>query len=207
MAENVLIYGKSGSGKSRSLINFKEDEIVLFNTLGKRLPFQKKFKFNQKVDNYEIIKATLKKMPQKVAVIDDATYLLVNDFMENHSKHHTGGEQFQMYNDLADSFYKLMKFSRENVPEDVIVYYMMQEETQDSGDIKPRTIGKLLDSKVILEGLITVSLRCVVKNGKHLFLTQSDGFDVSKSPEGMFEVEIPNDLKFVDDSIRSYWKL
>jgi hypothetical protein len=29
----------------------------------------------------------------------------------------------------------------------------------------------------------------------------------AKSPEGMFELEIPNDLKFVDESIRNYYQL
>lgn len=40
----VLIYGKSGSGKSRSLKFFDEDEIVLLNTERKELPFKKRFK-------------------------------------------------------------------------------------------------------------------------------------------------------------------
>ena len=39
----VLIYGKSGSGKSRSLKFFAEDEVVLFNTERKALLFRKRF--------------------------------------------------------------------------------------------------------------------------------------------------------------------
>lgn len=203
MAENVLIYGKSGSGKSRSLINFKEDEITLINVVGKRLPFPKKFKYMGTVDDVNKIKQTLSKMPTKVAVIDDATYILINAFMRNHGK----GDQFRMYNEIADSFWGLLDFAKTQLPEDVIVYYIMHEDTNDFGEVKIRTIGKLLDQKVCIEGLVTVALRCLVKNGQHIFVTQSDGADVTKSPEGMFEMEIPNDLKFVDSTIRKYWGL
>ena len=204
MAENVILFGKSGSGKSRSLMNFKEDEIVLFNTIGKRLPFPKQFKYNQPVDDVEAIKKVLLKMPTKTAVIDDETYIMINMFMRNHGK---GGDQFRLYNSIADSIWSLYDFIRNNVPQDVIVYHILHEDTNDYGEVKIRTIGKLLDSKVSIEGLVSIALRCVVKNGQHIFITQSDGADVAKSPEGMFDLEIPNDLKAVDSAIRKYWSL
>ena len=72
MAEPILIYGKSGSGKSRSLKNFEKDEILFINVISKRLPFQKKFDYELKTSNYELIKEKLSKMPCKVAVIDDS---------------------------------------------------------------------------------------------------------------------------------------
>ena len=55
--------------------------------------------------------------------------------------------------------------------------------------------------------MATIVLRCVVRDGKHLFLTQSNGNDISKSPEGMFELEIDNDLKAADKIIREFWGL
>ena len=90
MAEAIIVYGKSGSGKSRSLLNFGEDEVFLVNTIGKRLPFPKKFKYELKTDNVALIMDKLKAMPTKVAVIDDAGYLLTNAFMRGHSKPKAG---------------------------------------------------------------------------------------------------------------------
>ncbi len=81
MAEIVIVYGKSGSGKSRSLKNFNEDEILLINIAGKRLPFRSKFKYTLETRNYKTIKDQLLKMPLKTAVIDDAGYLITNMFM------------------------------------------------------------------------------------------------------------------------------
>ena len=207
MGECVFIYGKSGSGKSRSLINFNEDEIFLVNTIGKRLPFRRKFKYEIKTDDFSKIVNGLRKMPTKTAVIDDSGYLMTNAFMRGHSAPKSGSSTFDLYNDIADSFWSLITVIKNELPDDVIVYMIMHEDTTDYGETKLRTIGKLLSEKVCIEGMSTVVLRCVVRDGKHLFLTQSDGSDISKSPEGMFELEIENDLKFVDDSIRSYWGL
>lgn len=204
MGQSVIIFGKSGSGKSRSLINFKEDEITLINTIGKLLPFSKKFRYSATVSDAEVIKAALKKMPTKTAVIDDAGYLMTTMFM----KQHTQKDSFKMFNDLADMMWNLFCFIKDDLPQDIIVYWMFHEETSDLGETKIRTIGKLLDQKVTLEGMVTICLHCVVNNGKHVFVTQSDGTDISKSPEGLWDsLEIPNDLKAVDDAIRSYWGL
>lgn len=207
MGECVFVYGKSGSGKSRSLINFGEDEIFLVNTIGKRLPFRSKFKYEIKTDDFGKIVNGLRKMPTKTAVIDDSGYLMTNAFMRGHSAPKSGSSTFDLYNDIADSFWSLITVIKNELPDDVIVYMIMHEDTTDYGETKLRTIGKLLSEKVCIEGMSTVVLRCAVRDGKHLFITQSDGNDISKSPEGMFELEIENDLKFVDDSIRSYWGL
>lgn len=207
MGECIIIYGKSGSGKSRSLINFKEDEIFLVNVIGKRLPFRSKFKYEITTDDVNKIKNGLKKMPVKSAVIDDAGYLMTNAFMRGHSAPKSGSSSFDLYNTIADSFWGLLTFIKTELPEDVLVYITIHEDTTDYGETKIRTIGKLLSEKVCIEGMSTVVLRCIVRDGKHLFITQSDGSDISKSPEGMFEREIENDLKFVDDCIRKYWRL
>lgn len=205
MGECVIIYGKSGSGKSRSLKNFGEDEIFLVNVIGKRLPFRSQFKYATTTDNIDKIKNGLKKMPTKAAVIDDAGYLMTNAFMRGHSAPKSGSSSFELYNSIADSFWGLLSFIKTELPEDVIVYLTIHEDTNDYGETKIRTIGKLLSEKVCIEGMATVVLRCVVRDGKHLFLTQSDGSDISKSPEGMFELEIENDLKACDSIIREYW--
>ena len=207
MGECVFVYGKSGSGKSRSLINFGEDEIFLVNTIGKRLPFRSKFKYEIKTDDFSKIANGLRKMPTKTAVIDDSGYLMTNAFMRGHSAPKSGSSTFDLYNDIADSFWSLITVIKNELPDDVIVYMIMHEDTTDYGETKLRTIGKLLSEKVCIEGMSTVVLRCVVRDGKNLCLTQSDGSDISKSPEGMFDREIENDLKAVDTVIREYWGL
>ena len=146
-------------------------------------------------------------MPVKTAVIDDRGYLMTNAFMRGHSAPKSGSSSFDLYNNIADSFWSLLTFIKSELPDDVIVYIIMHEDTTDYGETKLRTIGKLLSEKVCIEGMSTVVLRCVVRDGKHLFITQSDGSDISKSPEGMFEREIDNNLKAVDTAIREYWGL
>ena len=207
MGECVIVYGKSGTGKSRSLKEFGEDEILFVNTVNKRLPFQKKFKYEYKTADVEKVKNALKKMPTKTAVIDDFGYQQTARFMAEHTKKQ-GGSQFDLYNNIADDAYGLIMFIKKELPNDVIVYLIMHEETSDYGDTKLKTIGKLLDQKVCVEGLVTICLRAM-KEGttKYFFRTQSDGADISKSPEGMFDLQIDNDLKAVDVAIRNYWGL
>ena len=203
MGEVVLVYGKSGSGKSRSLLNFGDEEIFLINTIGKRMPFPKQFKYELKSDNIQLIKDKLKAMPCKVAVIDDAGYLMTNTFMRSHGK----GDQFALYNTIGDTMWGLFRFIKTDLPDDVLVYVLMHEEADDFGNTKLRTIGKLLDQKVCLEGMVTICLHCIAKGKEHLFVTNSNGLGIEKSPEGMFEFEIANDLKAVDSRIREYWNL
>ncbi len=203
----VLIYGRSGTGKSRALLNFAEDEIFFVNVIRKRLPFRKNFKYEYQSDSVKSIKAGLKKMPTKTAVIDDAGYLQTNTFMRGHSAPKAGSSSFDLYNTIADDFWGLIEFTKNELPEDVIVYIIMHELTNDYGLTKLRTIGKLLDEKVCIEGMVTIALRCMCDGTKHYFRTQNDGNDITKSPEGMFELEIENDLKAVDTAIREYWGL
>jgi len=188
----VLIYGRSGSGKSRSLKGFGEEEIFLANVVGKPLPFPGRFKYAAKTDNYNTIRKGLSSMPTKAAVIDDAGYLLTNTFMRGHSAPKSGSSSFDLYNEIADSFWGLLRFIQNDLPEDVIVYILMHEATSDYGETKLRTIGKLLDEKVCIEGMVSIALRCMVEGDRHYFRTQSSGMDISKSPEEMFPLEIEN---------------
>ena len=92
------------------------------------------------------------------------------------------------------------------MPEDKVIYFMMHEDKDDSGDVKPKTIGKLLDEKVCVEGMFTIVLRCVLDGEENRFITQSANGAVSKSPMGMFEAqEVDNDLLMVDTTIREYY--
>lgn len=200
----VICYGKSGSGKSRSLKNFAEDEIALINVEGKQLPFKKKFKYEFKTDDVETIVKSLKKMPTKTAIIDDAGYIMTHRFMKNH-RNMKGNAQFDMYNAIADDMYTLIQSIKE-LPDDAIVYVILHEDTTDYGSTGLKTLGKLLDSKVCMEGMVTICIRCMSEEGRHFFRVVTDGSDITKTPEDLFDAEeIENDLKYVDSKIREFY--
>ena len=203
----VLLLGKSGSGKSASLRNFQPGEVGIINVLGKPLPFKGKLP-SVVTDNYDAVYTVISKSKADTIVIDDAGYLMTNQFMRGHASTGAGNAIFSFYNDLGDKFWSLVRFVVEQTPENKIVYFIMHEDKNDFGDIKPKTIGKMLDEKVCVEGMFTIVIRSVLSNGKHVFKTQTDGFDVCKTPIGMFEsAEIDNDLKLVDTTIREYYEL
>lgn len=205
MALPVLIIGKSGSGKTTSLRNCVDQSFSMINVLKKPLPFRGKIPTIQ-TDNYEQIMEAMRKSTSKSIVIDDAGYLITNHFMRGHSTAGKGNGVFALYNDLGDRYWNLIQFVINGLPEDKIVYFIMHEDKNDFGDVRPKTIGKMLDEKVCLEGMFTIVLRCVKEGDKHLFITQSADGAVSKSPMGMFEqLEIDNDLLMVDKTIREYY--
>lgn len=206
MAIPVMIIGKSGSGKSASMKHCVGKDFNLIRVLKKPLPFKGNVPGNCS-DDYQTVKKWLKQAPGKSVVVDDAGYLITNFFMRNHSTKGKGNDVFGLYNQMADDFWRLIQDTVINeMPSDKIVYIMMHEDADDYGNIKAKTIGKLLDDKICLEGLCTVVLRCVNNLTEHKFITQSDGGAISKSPEGMFEdIEIPNDLLLVDNAIREYY--
>lgn len=201
----VLIIGKSGSGKSTSLRNFGNDEIQLINVSKKPLPFKNKFANVLKSDSYNEIGQLFTKLNKNTVVIDDAGYLITNMFMRGHISKGTGSNIFSFYNELADRFWRMIEYIK-TLPDKVIVYIIMHEESNDAGEVKPKTIGKMLDEKVCLEGMFTIVLRCVTEDGKHYFKTKTDGSDVTKTPLDMFSGNlIDNDLKAVDDVVRDYY--
>lgn len=207
MATPVLIIGKSGSGKSTSLRNcVGNDNWNLIRVLNKPLPF--KGKVNGWItDGYQMVMKCLAASKAKNIVLDDAGYLITNHFMKGHSSCGAGNGVFTLYNNIGDYFWQLIQFIIK-LPEDKIVYVIMHEDKNDFGDIKPKTIGKLIDEKVCLEGMFTIVLRCIEESGKHLFVTQSADGAVSKSPMGMFEtLTIDNDLLLVEKAIREYYEI
>lgn len=207
MAQLVLICGPSGSGKSTSMRNFAHDELALINVNKKPLPFKGKFDSTLETTNYEQIEKAILSTQKKSIVIDDSGYLITHQFMSGH-RDNKGNAVFELYNDLADNFYRLIKLCQTRVPDDKIVYFVMHVDKNDFGESKPKTIGKLLDEKVCIEGLFTIVLGAECKDGNYVFHTKTDGLDVTKTPMGLFEdSEIDNDLKMVDEKIRIYYSL
>lgn len=200
----VLIIGKSGSGKSSSLRNFNENEICLINAANKPLPFQKKFDETYNTDDYDAINGIMTSTEKPIIVIDDAGYLIVNHFMRGHTSGGGGNAIFSFYNKLADEFWQLIESAKRI--ENKIIYICMHEQSDDFGNCKPKTIGKLLDDKVCIEGMFTISLRSIRDKSGYWFVTNSDGLCSSKSPFGMFESQIvQNDLKSVTETIRGFY--
>lgn len=202
MAIAVLVMGASGTGKSASLRNFRPDEIGVINVAGKPLPFRSEIK-SFKSDRYEEIEAILKKAKVKSLVIDDSQYLMANEFMRRASEN-----GFQKFTDIGRNFWALVDMINHDLPEDVIVYFMQHTELDANGNEKAKTIGKLLDEKITLEGLFSIVLKTAVVDGSYMFTTKNSGADTVKTPMGMFEQDlIENDLKAVDDAIREYYGL
>lgn len=197
----ILIIGKSGSGKSTSLRNLKKEEYSLVNVLNKDLPFKNGRDIKGlSTKDYEIVKEFIKKTPKDIIVIDDFGYIMTDKFVKKATE--TGYTKFSV---IAQEFYNFIEFIK-TLDGDKRVYLMMHEEKSESGDIAPKTCGKMLDNQICVEGLFSILLRCVFDGKEHKFKTATDGLDVCKSPIDMFETEfIDNDLKFVDDTICEYY--
>lgn len=198
----VLILGESGAGKSYSLKNFESDEVGIYACEKGQLPFKKKLPMAKNA-KYNTIMNGLKNPGLRAYIIDDSQYLMVNEFFDRAKD--TG---YQKYTDIGLNFRNLIHFINQNVPEDVIVYFLHHTETDtNTGKAKAKTVGKMLDNYLTVEGCFNIVLHCLVNGDRHYFSTQSDGSDTAKSPEEMFEREIPNDLKAVDTAIRDYYGL
>ena len=213
MALPVLIMGKSGSGKTYSLKNFKADEIGVISVEKGRLPFRSDIKVvkipkygidDDKPQSYETINrgkyawlmAVIQKSKTKSIAIDDSQYLLVNELFDRAAE-----KGYDKFVQMAANFRNLIHFINELEQEDKIVYFLHHTETDSDGREKCKTIGKMLDEKLTVEGCFDIVLFCQ----DHKFFTQSNGTSTAKSPEGMFDLEIPNDLKAVDAAIREYY--
>lgn len=196
----VLILGESGSGKSASLRNFTPDQVGIFNVGGKPLPFRSKLK-KVDTDSYKTIMGGLSCMKTPSAVIDDAQYLMANEFMRRCKE-----VGFQKFTDMATSYWQLVQYVIKELPADRVVYFLSHIERDNNGNEKCKTIGKMLDEKITVEGMFTVVLKTHVQDGRYTFVTQTNGMDTVKSPMGMFDqLEIDNDLAMVDKTIREYY--
>ncbi len=197
----VLIMGASGSGKSTSLRNFSENDATIFNVANKMMPFRKKLHVINNV-NYAVIGKELLKKDKKIYVIDDSQYLLAFE-MFNRAKE-TG---YGKFTDIALHFRNMIDFIIRQLPTDVIVYLLHHSEETENEKIKAKTVGKMLDNQLTVEGLFSIVLYCKIDGNNHVFETQSDGHTTAKSPMDMFDRVIDNDLKAVDTAIREYYGL
>lgn len=202
MGMPILILGESGTGKTTSLRNFTEGEIALVNVTGKALPFKGNFETLKSTTDANKILRFMRETNAKRIIIDDCQYIMSFQYMRRIKEN--GWEKF---NDLQSDFFNIID-AVASLPDDVIVYFLSHLETKDDGRQKIKTIGKMLDEKITIEGMFTTVLKTHVSDGKYYFLTQNSGSDTTKSPLGMFaDFAIDNDLKYVDEKIRNYYRL
>ncbi|TNU89010.1 hypothetical protein FIC87_12485 [Eggerthella lenta] len=199
MGASVLVLGHSGSGKSTSLRNFEPGEVGIFNVAGKPLPFRKKL---DKIDHsaYGQIDNSLSTNKLRAYVIDDANYLMA---FQNFAMAKQSG--YGKFTDMAVSFERLLEAAN-RTDSDTIVYFMMHPDYDESGRMKPKSIGKMLDNQLTIEGMFPIVLLADNDESGYHFVTASDGTTPVKAPMGMFpDAVIDNDLKAVDAAIREYW--
>lgn len=214
MALPVLVFGRSGSGKTYSLKNFSASEIGVISVEKGRLPFKTDIKtirvpaFENSADintyaqanaaKYAWILNVISKAKTHSIVIDDSQYLLVNELFDRAAE-----KGYDKYVQMAANFRNLIHGINMLDDDNKIVYFLHHSEADTDGREKVKTIGKMLDEKLTVEGCFDIVLYCQ----DHKFFTQANGQSTAKSPEGMFEMEIPNDLKAVDAAIRNYYEM
>lgn len=198
--------GESGSGKSASLRNFAPNEISVFNVTSKPLPFKQGKTKIPKIDNatYTDIANALAKPNKRAYVIDDAGYLLSFEMFKRANE--TG---YGKFTDMAKNFFDMLDFINTQLPNDIIVYITMHtEDDSEMHKVKVKTIGKMLDQNLKIEGLFSIVLRAVQTEDGYKFVTRDDMISTAKSPIGMWDEDmIDNDLKAVDTTIREYYDM
>lgn len=198
--------GESGSGKSASLRNFAPNEISVFNVTSKPLPFKQGKTKIPKIDNatYTDIANALANPNKRAYVIDDAGYLLSFEMFKRANE--TG---YSKFTDMAKNFFDMLDFINTKLPNDIIVYITMHtEDDSEMHKTKAKTIGKMIDQNLNLEGLFVIVLRAMQTEEGYKFITRDDRVSTAKSPMGMFESDkIDNDLKEVDRIIREYYDM
>ena len=200
----VLVIGESGSGKTYSLKNFEPTEVSIFSVEKARLPFQKKLPLLAHA-KYADIEKVLKAPNKKTYVIDDSQYLLVNEMFDGMQ---AGVNNFDLFKKLAMNFRNLVHYINDSLPDDIVVYFLHHtEQDKNTGKLSAKTVGKMLNDVLTIEGCFDIVLWARLDGMDHVFQTQSDGMCSCKSPEGMFDKVIPNDLKAVDNRVREYYGL
>jgi hypothetical protein len=212
MSIATMILGESGTGKSASLRNFAPANVLLIQAVRKPLPFRtngwapynKATKQGSVIvtDNAHFIEGAMLSIQRPVVVLDDFQYVLANEFMRRSDE-----KGFDKFTEIGRHAWDILR-AASGLAESRRVYILCHTASDDQGKTKMKTIGKLLDEKITPEGLVTIVLRTMVRDGQFLFATQNSGSDTTKSPMDMFpDMYIENDLAAVDAAICSYYEI
>ena len=213
MSISTLILGPSGSGKSTSMRSLDPASTLLIQVVKKPLPFKstdwKRFEKETckdgnvfVTDRWDAITTIASKTKRKIIVIDDFQYVLANEFMRRSDE-----RGFDKFTEIGRHAWEVV-MALNALPDDVRVYLLSHTQEDDGGRIKMKTIGKMLDEKITMEGLFTIVLRAEAADGEFYFRTKNSGSDSVKSPIGLFDNDrIDNDLKAVDAAVMSYYEI
>lgn len=217
MSNAILILGESGSGKSTSLRNLDPKETMIINVIGKPLPFRgAKSKYTSlspdgstgnyyATDDTNSIKRVIKlidtkRLDIKNLVIDDFGYTITNSFMRKANQ-----RGYDRFIEIAKDMFDILDIIS-SLRDDLYCFVMMHTETDNQGRSKPKTVGRMIDQYICIEGKFTTVLNATVSDGKYLFATNYDGQNMAKSPLGLFETfYIDNDLQVVRDKMQDYF--
>jgi hypothetical protein len=212
MATVTFILGTSGTGKSASMRNLDPAQTLLVQALRKSLPFKaKSWGYLSKEnpagnivvsDQSEKIIGYMQRTKRKVLVLDDFQYTMANAFMRRSDE-----KGYEKFTEIGRDAWEIMNAATA-LPDDVRVYILSHTEQGDDGRSKMKSIGKMLDDKICLEGMVTIVLQTDVLDRDYRFITQNNGRNTCKSPMGMFDTDtIPNDLAEIDAAIVEYYEI
>lgn len=210
MSYACLILGESGTGKTCSLRNLDPKNTLLIQPVRKPLPFRSTGwkEIKQKGDGNNILVCSnpqaiincMHASPFDVIVVDDWQYILASMYMAARNV-----KGFDKFTEIGGAGFDIAKAASE-LGENKRVYVLAHTTSDEFGNTRIKTLGKLLDDKIVVEGMFTTVLRTHVENGRYLFSTQNSGSDTVKSPMGMFsEQYIENDLAAIDRIICDYY--
>lgn len=212
MSVACLILGESGTGKSTSMRSLDPAQTLLIQAIKKPLPFKAtgwRVKVSSKADGNIVqtdtaatIEKVLRHSTQPIVVIDDFQYIMANEYMRR-----TDEKGYDKFTDIGKSAWSLLKAASE-LADNRRVYVLSHTATDEAGRVKMKTIGRMLDEKITLEGMVTIVLRTQVRDGQYVFATQNNGTDTCKSPLGLFDEQfISNNLAAVDAAICEYYDI
>lgn len=212
MSIATMVLGNSGSGKSTSLRNLDPEKTLLIQCIKKPLPFRSagwKTRISLKSEGNVIqtadpvlIEKILRTSPHEVVVIDDYQSVMVSELMNRASE-----KGYDKFTDIGKHAWNIFNAAGD-LAENRRVYILAHTNTDEFGNVRMKTVGKLVDQHIVPEGFFTIVLRTEVVNGSYTFRTQTNGQDCCKSPIGMFnDIAIPNDLAEVDKTICDFYGL
>lgn len=216
LSEAILIIAPSGSGKTFSLQNADPRSSYMIQVIRKSLPFRGwKKKWIEATpskkdgnlfvsDDPEIIIRCLEAISNtrsniKNVFIDDSQYIMANDFMRTALE-----KGYDKFSRIGKAFWGIVVESKNQRP-DLNIFFLHHSEVTDAGETKAKTVGKMLDDKITLEGMFTIVIRAGIEDGRHVFYTKNSGHDTVKTPHGMFKDSvIDNDITIVIKAISTY---